>query len=156
MESLKIGFIYPKNISEKVKSNIYSNNLPEYYIESESFLTENGKKITQTISESKDRFIKTTTIQKIDEKGKYVLSNEYKNVQSLSKNGCFISSRLVNNILVDGYEFKPNAKLYTNKYTKGIKGFIQKLFWSIANDKNGCERKYLKNISGKVIEKLMR
>lgn len=137
MDKMQIGFSYPKNILEDSKSSIYSNNLPNYYIESQSFYTKDGKKIVQIINESKDYFYKTTTVQKKDEK---ILSKEFKNIQSILKDGTITSTRTIDDVIIGGYEFKP----YTKKYTKNLKGFIQKMFWKIMNDKNGCERNILR------------
>ena len=154
MDKIQIGFSYPKNVVENSKSSIYSNNLPNYYIESQSFYTKDGKKITQTINESKDKFIKTTTVQKYDKNHSYDFSKKFRSIQTIEKDNTFRLTRTIDDIIVNGHEFKPYEKLYTNKYAKSIKGFIQKMAWKIANDKNGCERKIFRNISGKIINKI--
>ena len=83
---------------------------------------------------------------------KYNLSKEFRSIQTIEKDNTFTLTRTIDNIIVNGYEFRPYEKLYANKYAKGIKGFIQKMVWKIANDKNGCERKVLRNIAGKIIK----
>lgn len=102
-----------------------------------------GKKITQNIYKYNNYSMKENIVTK---------SNNpiYKNIQKIDNDGFYSSTRLIDEEIIGGYVSEP----LKNKKLTGFKGFLEKITWSIANKKNGCERPFFNKIAGKVINKL--
>lgn len=101
-----------------------------------------GKKYTQTIDKNSKRILKE---DKITQYGKPT----YKNIQCIS-NDYYSSTRLIDETVIGGYVIEKT----NNKPLKGFKGFLENIAWHIGNKSNGCERKGLNKIAGKIINKL--
>ena len=141
-----ITFSYPQTINVSSKNKI-ENTFEKKYNITECLMCNNGNIISQSVNPKNDDIIKVTTIKK----PKNSLGNlEYKTVQNFSPDGSFSSVRLVDNKIVSGYVFKPYEKLFSNKFSKGLKGLFEKISWNILNNKNGCERTFLIKLINKI------
>lgn len=101
-----------------------------------------GKKFTQTINKTQNRILKE---DRITSYGKPT----YKIVQNISKD-FFSSTRLIDENIIGGY----SVDRIKNKPLKGFKGILENIAWHIGNKSNGCERKGLNIVAGKIIDKL--
>lgn len=107
-----------------------------------------GKKYQQILYTTQEHCIKENIIKKIN-------SPVYKNIQQVSYDGTFTSTKLIGSEVVKRTIYTPQKPVVLT----GIKKLVEKSLWTLVNNKNGLEKTNCPNLlkfSGKIIKKLVK